>query len=239
MRFFTAIGKLMLGTPLHAAPLVVTTSLPVSPSTAVELRAVHEPDERVGADAVGRRRDGRIVHVPAPGVRRAPDLLGDRRLARLQEHRDDHLAAALGPCRAVGRPVSDVDGRVQSRGRRVDRRRRVDGLRSRCSRRRDRRASRPRSGSFPRSGSAAVEDVESPRLRRRHEEPGGFEPAGSGTYDGVDAPKSRSRGGLVPARPLGRDEDARRVPRELRQAGDANDLLGIGRAARLARSCPP
>jgi hypothetical protein len=31
MRFLTAMGKLMLGTPMHAAPLVSTTFAPVSP----------------------------------------------------------------------------------------------------------------------------------------------------------------------------------------------------------------
>ena len=34
MRFLTAMGKLMLGTPVHGAPVVVTSRLPVSPSKA-------------------------------------------------------------------------------------------------------------------------------------------------------------------------------------------------------------
>ncbi len=35
MRFFTAMGKLMLGTMLQGAPVVVTSRVPVSPSTPV------------------------------------------------------------------------------------------------------------------------------------------------------------------------------------------------------------
>src|SRR5579872_5798650 len=39
MRFLTAMGKLMLGTPEQAAPFVVNTTLPVSPSAAVSCPA--------------------------------------------------------------------------------------------------------------------------------------------------------------------------------------------------------
>ena len=64
MRFFAAMGKLMLGMSLHAAPVVVKTRCARVAVDAAELRAVDEPDERVGADPVGRRRDRRVVHVP-------------------------------------------------------------------------------------------------------------------------------------------------------------------------------
>ena len=122
---------------------------------------------------------------------------------------------------------------VQPGRRRVDRRRRVHGLRPRV---RDdeigERSACGRVGSCAQVG--AVEDVESPGLRRRHEEPRRVRAGGERDVRGRGRAEVEVVVGLLPARPLGRDEDVRCAPRELRQPRDADHLLGIRCAASLA-----
>src|SRR5882672_11811627 len=80
-----------------------------------QLRAVHEPYERVGAHTVRRRRYRRDIVVATPARRGTPNHFRDRRLPRLNERRDDHLLAVRRPCGAAATTPADVDRRVKTR----------------------------------------------------------------------------------------------------------------------------